>query len=477
MEKQMLPLVTAQDVTRIRPRRPVAAVCSFLLVLASLAPTLAGAASIKDLGWLGPDGANTWPFAVSADGKVVVGASHLFAFRWTEAGGMESIGQLPNYNQAEAKSVSANGAVITGHSFSWGNIQAFRWTATEGMTPLGFLPGDTRSRASAVSSDGAVIVGDSWSTGAVRGYRWTSAGMTDANASRLLGLNADGSVAVGRMGDAAHRWTQASGWTPLSLIAACGPIGSNTECTSEARATNADGSVVTGYVKVGMAFGKSFRWTPAGGMQLLGDVAGCSYCGSEGNAISADGNVIVGMSDGRAVRWTAEEGLRPIDDLLAAAGVNVSNWVLVEATGVSADGSIIVGRGRRHDATNNALATKGWIAYLPLPRKTLQVTPATVQRVRGNKGGPFAPPQLTYRINTTNGVVSYKVTIVFDPSTPRWLRGPTSGVATTTRAPLIFAVNANRLARGTYRAAITFSNLLNGRGTTTRTVVLTVLRS
>jgi probable HAF family extracellular repeat protein len=83
---------------------------------------------------------------------------------------------------------------------------------------------------------------------------------------------------------------------------------------------SADGAVV-----VGQSRGEAFRWTMSEGMQSLGSNANAS-------AISADGFVIVGRSHGRAFRWTASTGLVLLSDA-ASSG----------ASGVSADGAIIVG--------------------------------------------------------------------------------------------------------------------------------------
>jgi probable HAF family extracellular repeat protein len=106
---------------------------------------------------------------------------------------------------------------------------------------------------------------------------------------------------------------------------------------SEARAVSADGSVV-----VGMSRGWAFRWTRDEGMVGLSDFDGYS----EANDVSSDGSVIVGSSHNRvagainpeAFRWTRESGLVGLGDL--PGGYSNSG-----ASGVSADGSIVIGHG------------------------------------------------------------------------------------------------------------------------------------
>src|ERR1041384_6096874 len=116
---------------------------------------------------------------------------------------------------------------------------------------------------------------------------------------------------------------------------------------SQAHAVSGDGNVV-----VGSAFfnteiqGRAFRWTPAGGMVSLGSVPGGSE--SWANGVNSDGSVVVGecvrpvapgsgQNTGVAFRWDAAGGMQ---ELFLDTG---SGRLAAEATGVSGDGSIVVG--------------------------------------------------------------------------------------------------------------------------------------
>jgi len=123
---------------------------------------------------------------ISADGSVIVGGASSAAslaggfscgydpfrcdyeaFRWTQAGGMQALGDLAGGSyQSLAWGVSADGRVVVGESSSAQagllDVEAFRWTAATGMVGLGDLPGGNFiSMAYAANADGSLVVGAS----------------------------------------------------------------------------------------------------------------------------------------------------------------------------------------------------------------------------------------------------------------------------------------------------------------------------
>ena len=105
-------------------------------------------------------------YAVTPDGNVVVGYRAIInwggmAFRWTAAGGVQDLGDLPGgLNRSQANAVSADGSVVVGESHTDSGWEAFRWSERDGMVGLGGLPGAPPfSGATAVSSDGGLVIG------------------------------------------------------------------------------------------------------------------------------------------------------------------------------------------------------------------------------------------------------------------------------------------------------------------------------
>lgn len=102
--------------------------------------------------------------AISRDGHVVVGVlpdGDNPGFRWTEGDGAEAIGDLPGGKQDTWPwALSGDGGIIVGQAFSKAGPEAFRWSEAEGMVGLGDLPGGKFfSEARGITSDGTIIVG------------------------------------------------------------------------------------------------------------------------------------------------------------------------------------------------------------------------------------------------------------------------------------------------------------------------------
>ena len=315
-------------------------------------------------------------YGISADGTVAVGTSNSSlneAFRWTSGGGIEGLGNL-GYSSI-SWGVSADGGVVVGYSnYSGSADQAFNWTSGGGMTGLGFLSGDGVSRATDVSADGSVVVGlsatDDFSSDD-EAFRWTSGGgmvgLGDLPGggvfSRALAVSDDGNVVVGwsssTNGFEAFMWTSGGGMVGLGDLA-------GGAFSSSASDISADGSTVVGQSQSALG-NEAMMWTSGGGMVGLGDLDGGGYS-SRARATSADGSVVVGVGNSaagdEAFIWDETNGMQSLKVLLERQGLDLTGWVLREATGISSDGTTIVGWGTNPDGNGEAwlATTRNYIA-------------------------------------------------------------------------------------------------------------------
>ena len=366
-------------------------------------------------------------FGTNSNGSVIVGMSYYpfngapnyayQAFRYSN-GTMTGLGFLSGLSGAEsvANGVSGNGSVVVGWSQSSNGAvtpgdryEAFRWSGGT-MSGLGYLPGGYRSIATGTNSDGSVVVG------------W-------GNSSSTSALEA-------------FRWTAATGMVGLGFL----PGGS----FSQATATNADGSVVTGN-----ADNEAFRWTAGTGMVGLTGL-------DKANAVDADGSIIVGESSalGAAI-WTAGTGTESIQSLLLADGINnLVGWTLSDATGISADGTVIVGDGIDPQGNDEA-----WIADIPLVTAigtSSTLTELTTRPSTGNivywstLGTPtleFTTPQSFTSTAGTTGTVNFNGTGTLLEQ-PIGINGTFDGdfapgdLVITTASPLTISFNAPVQAAG-----------------------------
>ena len=280
--------------------------------------------------------------SVSGDGQVIVGSSwdgdfNYRAFRWSSAVGMEALGTLANSasDYSEAFGTNPDGSIVVGLAENdFNRLEAFKWTQSDGMVGLGFLAASDQeaSQATAISSDGSTIVG--------------------------VAINSDGKPE-------AFRWTIGSGMIGLGILPTSGQFG------SRATAVNSDGSVIVGGASIGIATKQHQPDIRASVDNSLLTIASLnSSCllnlllGSGGGFTPLPGSCsaiddLNAFSPQQAFRWTNADGLHSVAELLIESGVDIGEWQISQANGVSADGSIIVGEGIDPDGNS-----KGWWAKI-----------------------------------------------------------------------------------------------------------------
>lgn len=205
---------------------------------------------------------------------------------------------------------------------------------------LGFLSDANYSDAVAISADGSTVIGSSATVGAddeffLSSFRWTAAdGMialpktaSDIPASYATDVSADGSVIVGLEVKAGGASTQAFIWKEGAIQSIPYLAPTNYGIASS---VSADGTLVVG------SGPDSFRWTAVVG--TIGLPLQLNETSTDATGISADGSVITGSfsdenDDRRAFRWTAG----------GAESLVIADAAQSRASGISADGSTIAG--------------------------------------------------------------------------------------------------------------------------------------
>jgi len=324
----------------------------------------------------------TWQlrlFAVSGNGHVFAGNFNDQAYIGDMDGHMRAI-EGAGYSSMEALAMSRAGNVVVGQGFRDSTYQAWRYVgnARSGTTTeLGTLAptiASAHSYARGVSDAGDRVVGHSRWQGNTRGFVWIegATGGVEGNEQmyRLDGLvggyGTNSAYGISGNGRYAVGWSDAAGTTQIATRWNLTPIDSGGAATIEnlgsltgmtgisiAEAASHDGSVVVGSSEIADNWSRAFRWREgatngaADNPQML-DLGTLGGRSSYAEAVSADGRWVVGGAQDAAnrdlaFRWSEETGMESIEDWLGRQGVFTDGYTLVEAVGVSDDGTVVVG--------------------------------------------------------------------------------------------------------------------------------------
>lgn len=287
----------------------------------------------------------------SADGSVigayVSGDSY---YMWTAATGVTSIGGAW---QGGVASVSADGTRISGSAFGNDglNYASYYTVGTGSWTTLGGIGGASDTSASSgwnISGDGKTVVGLGWvNGGTAHAVASTPAGtMQDlgslGGSSRANGVSYNGSVIAGWVEQPDGQWTGAY-WQNGVLH---NMVDGEGNALQQANAVSADGTWIIG----DGIFGQTWRYnTTTQQTELLGDLSPFNdFQGATG--ISADGHIIVGYDRGfgpavfgQGSIWIEGQGMLNLTDYVATQGVDLDGRTLALPMGISADGHTIYG--------------------------------------------------------------------------------------------------------------------------------------
>lgn len=325
--------------------------------------------------------------ALSANGQAAAGMTldNFETFRWTARGGLVRLGRSTwdtLGHMSGTPRISANGQVVSATILSDDGTfsTAGRWTPSTGWSTLAPLPanggvvdGETSS-AFGLSGDGQVVTGLFWlaSGSGAHAMRWSAAsGMGDLGAqgrsSRADGASQDGRVLAGWDEHPSYGNRRATVW-----VQGVRTVLEDSDWPSEASAVTPDGGTVVGLSgnpSDFQTYATRWHWNgSAWDKTLLGVInkrGATGYAFATG--ISADGSVVVGGNrpDGMSPKqigfiWTASGGFQDVSEVLKAAGVRLNPLQPVIGVGaISADGSTL------------AVVTQGLAA--PWPTRTLIV--------------------------------------------------------------------------------------------------------
>lgn len=358
--------------------------------------------------------------AISADGSTAVGyyassETNTNAVAWTLAQPTATV--LPNapgaFQEGVANAASANGAIVVGDAkFDASLFEAAVWNADAapvslgGTIPGGFFGGS----ALGCSDDGQTVVGSREQPGfVIEAFAWsngtlTPIGIEDPNGGFSIANDAtstgpiDAVIVVGATDTtagptAAFRWTSAFGFAILPDIAGGVAFG-------EARAITPAATVSVGYGSSSLgteavrwlhADWSTQGWSAADTLEVLGDLPGGPTLASA-LAVSADGNTVVGYGSPTtgeiaATIWTPAAGLRNLKTVAQSDfALDLGSAILREATGISADGQVIVGIGRRQAGS----PIEGWVLDLRPAGPTCPPCAADYDQNGGVDGGDLA---------------------------------------------------------------------------------------
>jgi probable HAF family extracellular repeat protein len=367
-------------------------VVNLLVGMASGALAPAGPPRLISLGNLPGEEMHSTACAISPDGQIVAGYSGnnliVEAFRWTQADGIVSLGDLPGWDVLSIAADASNNGVIVGrgHSSNVGpspssyDFEAFRWSPAGGMVGMGDLPGSPFvSEAWGVSADGTVIVG--WGVygpgiGAPwrEGWRWTAqtglqriGRLYENGNSWAIGVSADGSVIVGRATTGGPGYDTVAFRWHNGVMSSLGFLYPEHDYSS-AFAVSGDGATIVGLSRGNQTGNHAFRWTAESGMIYLGDLPN-GHRADIPYAVSGDGSIIGGRSSGGdAMLWTAENGSRVLKQILIEDyGLDLSAWNrLYEVQAISDDGRSVVGKGQFWNIPSGTGShNEAFLAYLP----------------------------------------------------------------------------------------------------------------
>lgn len=332
------------------------------------------------LNTISTDATTATGFSDSANGQEMI--------RWTEATGLEGLGDLPGCGFfSNGLYVSADGSTIAAYGQSTASCcggcnpggadrEPARWTESDGLVPLGDLcGGGFWGQVQAGSEDGSVLVGTSQGTvdnqlPTAHAFAWTAAtgmrplptGPVQSNSSTAEGFCGHGPVIVGSMRPGSGVPNLPVYWPSVdSHPVIINDLPGGTE-SGAFRGCSHDAAVIVGW-GTSASGPEAAYWTSQTGLVGLGDLPGGSF-NSRADEVTPDGGIIVGFGTSaigqEAVVWDESRTLHRAADYLAQRGVVIpAGWRLTQVRAIAVNGNVVTLAGV---ATNECGNTEGWVS-------------------------------------------------------------------------------------------------------------------
>ena len=306
----------------------------------------------------------TYTQGVSSDGTTSVGSSYLGSAYKIVGTTYTALANLAGGTTSTATAASSNGSKIVGYAVDNNSVyQAVLWNGAGAPSLLDSGATYAYSGATGISSTGSTIVGylNTGTPNLDDAFYFRTGTITSLNsffagqASRAAGVSADGNLIVGTAGDYLPGPSVANGFifnintSALTIVDASAhlPAFATAGLTlTQLNAISGNGLVTVGYaysdtVSSTPSDALAFSRTSAGTYAALGKLGGV-FSWSIARAVNSTGSVIVGQSLNAANKSEAFVYQTGAMTGLGFLGTGDES----DATGVSADGTVIVGYSR-----------------------------------------------------------------------------------------------------------------------------------
>jgi probable HAF family extracellular repeat protein len=370
---------------------------SLLTLLAAATAALHGAGLTDAHTGASAAPSRTYTQGVSSDGTTSVGFTNTDQAYKIVGTTYTALANLSGGTTGFALSASSNGSKIVGYADDGTVYQAVLWNGASAPTLVDGTASFASSRATGISSNGTTIVGygDSGSRDDafyhVGGSLTSMAATFTGQASRAAGVSADGNLIVGTVADSFSSMGMASGFifnrstSASTLVDATGLFSAAGLNLTTLTAISGNGQIAVGYafndtVSTTPSDARAFSYNTAGvgTYTALGKLGG-AFSWSIARAVNSTGTVIVGQSSnllGKSEAFVYQTGTMTGLGFLGTGDESA-------ATGVSADGTVIVGYSRitaggaaRHAFvyTNVMLDETEWMSSLNGPGSLVAMT-------------------------------------------------------------------------------------------------------